>query len=233
MNIAHLKATRQPQLKKMTRGFRRVYHMSSAAHAKSNIRNHRLKIATFDDLNDPFEWLSIVRLNAFLHDAIIRTKAEVGKNHGLLCFSSDWTNPVLWSHYADKHRGICLGFDVATVDGNGLPYLIPVQYKHKMLPWPNRAFEEGDMVALMRTKFRHWAYEGEYRVFTTLKDPSEEGLYFCEFSDVLVLKEIILGPHCQESVQELTDEIVKDYSDVTVRKARLSYEKFKVCDSPA
>ena len=21
-------------------------------------------------------------------------------------------NPLLWSHYADKHRGICLGFDM-------------------------------------------------------------------------------------------------------------------------
>jgi len=207
--------------------------MLPSMHAESNIRHHRLKIATFSDLNDPFEWLSIVRPNAMVHEALLRTKAEVGKNRGMLCFSSDWTNPVLWSHYADKHRGICLGFDVSNVDSNGLPYLTPVQYKHKMSPWPKHGFDEKQMLSLMRTKFRHWAYEGEYRVFTTLKDPSPEGLYFCEFSEVLVLKEVIFGPHFQGSTQEMTDEINRDYPSVTVKKARLSYDRFKVCNSIA
>jgi hypothetical protein len=40
----------------------------------------------------------------------------------MLCFSRDWHNPVQWSHYADKHRGICLGFDVPD------SLLVPVQY---------------------------------------------------------------------------------------------------------
>ena len=31
---------------------------------------------------------------------------------GLLCFSRNWTHPLLWSHYASKHEGICLGFDL-------------------------------------------------------------------------------------------------------------------------
>ena len=26
--------------------------------------------------------------------------------------SRSWHNPVQWSHYASKHTGICLGFDV-------------------------------------------------------------------------------------------------------------------------
>ena len=33
-------------------------------------------------------------------------------NRGVLCFSRGWHNPLLWSHYGDKHRGVCLGFDV-------------------------------------------------------------------------------------------------------------------------
>lgn len=31
---------------------------------------------------------------------------------GILCFSKNWNNPVQWAHYADKHKGFCLGFDV-------------------------------------------------------------------------------------------------------------------------
>jgi hypothetical protein len=26
--------------------------------------------------------------------------------------SRSWENPVLWSHYAEGHKGVCLGFDV-------------------------------------------------------------------------------------------------------------------------
>jgi len=43
------------------------------------------------------------------------TKERLIGKLGLLCFSRNWHNPVLWSHYADKHRGICPGFDADDV----------------------------------------------------------------------------------------------------------------------
>jgi hypothetical protein len=39
-------------------------------------------------------------------------RAAVNASQGLLCFGADWSSSVMWSHYADKHKGICLGFDV-------------------------------------------------------------------------------------------------------------------------
>jgi hypothetical protein len=34
------------------------------------------------------------------------------KRFTLLCFSADWSHPLIWAHYSDKHRGLCLGFEI-------------------------------------------------------------------------------------------------------------------------
>jgi hypothetical protein len=62
--------------------------------------------------------------------------------------------------------------------------------------------------ALLCTKFRHWQYEEEVRVFVRLEDAFREGnLHFWAFDSNLQLAEVILGPQCTlslESVRRLT-----------------------------
>src|SRR5687767_14278862 len=91
----------------------RVYHLSNAEFALSNIALRRIKISRFSDLNDPFELLGANLKDKNYREAFRLTRDELHNDKGLLCFSRSWGNPVLWSHYADKHRGICLGFDVS------------------------------------------------------------------------------------------------------------------------
>lgn len=92
-----------------------------------NIRRRQLKIARINDLNDPFEFARISFGDKKLRDAFKKMKLEMHEQRGLLCFSTKWKNPVMWSHYADKHRGLCLGFDVADES------LAPVSYSGKRL----------------------------------------------------------------------------------------------------
>jgi len=33
-------------------------------------------------------------------------------NVGILCFTKEYDNPLMWSHYADGHRGFCIGYDI-------------------------------------------------------------------------------------------------------------------------
>lgn len=89
----------------------RVYHFINEKFGLENIKRRRLKIARIDELNDPFEF--IARADNERERAALRaTREEQTKKTGLLCFSRSWQNPVQWSHYADRHRGFCLGFDV-------------------------------------------------------------------------------------------------------------------------
>ena len=32
--------------------------------------------------------------------------------HGLVSMSKKWESSRLWSHYADKHKGLCFGLDI-------------------------------------------------------------------------------------------------------------------------
>jgi hypothetical protein len=42
------------------------------------------------------------------------------KSHGVLSLSARWDNPLLWSHYADEHRGLCIEYDTDEVSHPGL-----------------------------------------------------------------------------------------------------------------
>src|SRR5882724_8377120 len=90
----------------------RVFHFVNEEHGLEDVRKRRLKVATLKDLNDPFELFGVRLADEALRRAFRIMKDELGAKHGLLCFSRSWHNPVLWSHYAAKHTGVCLGFDV-------------------------------------------------------------------------------------------------------------------------
>ena len=89
-------------------GFRRLYYLTGPDHALSNIVFGRIKLSRFADLNDPFELLGANFGHRETRAAVRTHKAEVNDTFGLICLSEDWVDPVLWSHYAAKHRGIAL-----------------------------------------------------------------------------------------------------------------------------
>ncbi len=93
-------------------GFRRAYYFTSADYGLSGIALRRLKVARFSDANDPFELLGVRLRDRKVRKAVKDFKKRCNETTGLLCFSQDWTKPILWSYYAEKHRGVCLGFDL-------------------------------------------------------------------------------------------------------------------------
>src|SRR4051812_14453020 len=112
-----------------------VYHYLTAAHGLENIRRRRIKIAELRDLNDPFELSCYALDNRRARREMESIRNEIGRRYGWVCFSSDWRNPVLWSHYADKHKGMCLGFDVPDEK------IVPVRYTSEKLQPPSRLSE--------------------------------------------------------------------------------------------
>lgn len=90
----------------------RLYQFNSAKHSLSNIRNRRLKISKINELNDPFDCKPARDPEALLNGLLEDHWSNLANAIGILCFSEDWKQPLMWGHYADSHRGICLGFDV-------------------------------------------------------------------------------------------------------------------------
>jgi hypothetical protein len=208
---------------------RRVYHFINREHGLLALKRRRLKVAIFEELNDPFELLGVASRDLSIRLAYERTKRGLSQYSGLLCFSGNWRNPVLWSHYADHHRGLCLGFDISGE-------MMKVAYTHKRLQPDFTALKNGGDAALahmrrvIATKFSHWRYEDEYRLFVKLDAQDDGGLYFADFSESIALKEVIVGSRSAITRSELGEALSGLTSNVVVRKGRLAFQSFKVVE---
>jgi hypothetical protein len=210
----------------------RVYHFTKAIYGLKAIRQRRLKIARISDLNDPFEFLQVASTSSKTRGRYQYVKRALSEYMGLLCFSKNWSNPVQWSHYAESHRGMCLGFDVSAAAG-----IREVRYvKNRIRPNLRAMRVMGDaaiahMLDLLTLKFEHWAYEQEYRLFVRLDEQDQEsGLYFFDFgnSKEVRLREVIVGPQSETTPEQVTTALGNLASEVKSCKARLAVQTFAV-----
>ena len=206
-----------------------VFHFVSARYGLDDIRNRRLKIALIPELNDPFELMSIDLSDAELRPRFRSFKATLSKDNGLLCFSSKWSNPVLWSHYAERHRGLCLGFQVRDDIAKGVSYTAKRLIKEAEAIRNPGAINEALVQRLLFTKFAHWRYESEVRAYVHIdQKDSETGHYFYEFSDSLSLTHVILGCQSEISRAEVSDALGDIANNVHCFKARMAFKSFKI-----
>ena len=193
-----------------------------------------MKVARPAEVNDPFELLALNCMARELRSELKRFKNAQHHQIGLLCFSEAWKNPVLWSHYADGHKGICLGFDLkATL---GLRGLQRVKYEQEKLQVKLRDRQDQGPIPrdvkelLLLTKFKHWDYEQELRAIIDLTKTTHEGdLYFYPFGDEIRLREVVLGPLCPASSLMSIRALARESApDVLVSRARLGFKYFEV-----
>jgi len=200
----------------------RVYHFLPANWALDDVAKGRIRISEIDQLNDPFELWCVDQRDWQLREVLRGFKREAGEKWGIVCFTRRWRNPLLWSHYADKHRGICLGFDV---DERGLK---PVKYVTRrpalLIPPTEESINE-----LLFTKYRDWKYEEEWRNWFQL-DTREDGhcFYYFKTEKFVQLREIIAGPLCQITKAEIGNAMHGYADQISIVKARLAFKTFRV-----
>jgi len=109
---------------------------------------------------------------------------------GCTCFSEVKDNILLWSHYTDGHKGICLEFDAASPLFSKarkvnysleFPKVDPVKYLYGSR---EEKIEEG--LKPLFTKHEQWSYEKEWRLFH--KEPNKSYGYLAS-----TLKSVYFG----------------------------------------
>lgn len=90
----------------------RLYHFLNERYGLEDLREKRLKIGRIVELNDPFEFIGVDLSDPRFRKSMEKTKKDLSEKVGVLCFSKNWNDPVQWAHYADGHKGLCLGFDI-------------------------------------------------------------------------------------------------------------------------
>lgn len=205
----------------------RGYYQTSERWGKEALEKRRLKLSRLEDMNDPFELLGVRLKKKKDRTEFQRLKKELNEEIGVLCFSKTWHNPVMWSHYGDRHRGLCLGFDLLN------EWTFPISYEAERLLEEAVDVDAGDFEGLghklLLTKYEHWMYEEEVRMIVRLEDAvSESGLFFLPFCNGLRLKDAIIGARNKSMPTDIAQHIAPDESVVLVRKARLAFNSFKI-----
>jgi hypothetical protein len=179
-------------------------------------------------MNDPYEWACVRSDDDASQSCLEATRKDIAKEHGLLCFSRSWSNILMWSHYGDRHKGICLGFDVP----EGESKFVEIKYLNEIVVAPSltglpKEQKKPFFDLLYAGKYGGWSYEEEVRVFARRDKLDEEnGYYFADFDEDLKLTEVIAGPefHMSKSVIE---EALNGYP-ASVHKAGISAQRFEV-----
>jgi len=207
----------------------RVYHFVNCEYGLQDIARRRLKVATLADVNDPFEMLSLNLKDSGLRATLGKARKEFGERRGMLCFSRGWRNPVQWSHYADHHRGLCLGFDVPD------RLLRDVQYRKSraavdatVIDAPG--FDMGSFVLkALDVKFVHWTYEDEVRMIVDLETYDDVcRIWYRGFDGDLVLREVIVGADCPATRAQVAEALGDGARGVVAHKARLAFGTYRV-----
>lgn len=134
----------------------------------SLIVEEKVKISDFNYFNDPVD--PIIKLQA---NSLPKIKDIINKIK-ICSLSSEYDNFLMWSHYSNKHKGICIAYDISKIKEYNKIILKKVIYSKKIQIYKpyNHIFsnsildEENNFVSLFYLKHKNWKYEKEYRIIT-------------------------------------------------------------------
>ncbi len=184
----------------------------------STIRNKYLWFDSFKNYNDPYEGKCNVRedyteaeirqrllqfgkvpavpkeqiipeCNRAIKEALIQNEIQ----SRCCCLSAKNNDLLMWAHYADSYRGVCLEFDTAKLADSIDVALVPVRYEERY-PQVDFLFNMDELtIQQVLTKAKVWDYEEEYRFISPFQIPNQQPF------DISALKAIILGCKCDKS----------------------------------
>ncbi|WP_352296014.1 DUF2971 domain-containing protein [Pseudoalteromonas sp. 20-MNA-CIBAN-0454] len=216
------------------------------------LNNETLGFSKLSDYNDPFEsefstFLHISntekRKNFMASDVTQKKEQDVWDSYQrtmdwinnyfstkrVTCFSYSPIEPLMWAHYADKHKGVCYWFDKTVFDQNytsgDVVYSSSLPKLHLDFGRTKNTEVERHLNNFIFTKSQSWAYEKEFRFYIS----SEESVH--RFNPE-ALKFVILGMRSASEVRKV-HEIVHSFNqrngvNVRVLYANMSSDRYEM-----
>lgn len=237
-----------------------LYRYRPAQRAESELREAVLWFSNWSQLNDPFEFAPALsfrpedhvgprdKTNSEAYElALMFAAVHVPEHHmnayraftqnlGVCCFSKNPLNLLMWSHYADSHRGMGLGFDgdhtffeEKELPADAIPNRRDIAYVDARQKVELRDLRTAESIAQVTfTKPRAWAYEEEVRLVHQIY-PGKQTLKF----PLDALREVIVGHRSQKAaVLRLREDLASQAPHVKWRLAYLDPERLGVTLMP-
>jgi hypothetical protein len=126
----------------------------------------------FDLLNDPYELY-------FIDQTDNKVFKNLTQGVCVCCFSKTMSEILMWSHYADNHKGVCLEFEIDEELVKG--FLLEMKYNNELTVLDKIELHNNGTLNLnietnakfLITKFKNWEYEQELR-FNMINDDHEK-----------------------------------------------------------
>lgn len=149
---------------------------------------------------------------------------------GIFCLCESYKDILMWGHYGQSHRGVCVEFDIAEgVRTFGL--CLKVRYDNAMpvLDYPERS--PRDLFNPIVRKSEHWRYEREWRIAI----PSGSHQYI-EFPPSAV-KSVIYGCEATDATKKVVQDLLKDrasagHAAVKERTLARSENTYELVEAP-
>lgn len=166
---------------------RSVFKYLSVSSGAKSILDQTIRYSRPQDLNDPFECLprydraEVVSLveeqtndpkqrDKCVESIMNRDFVDFFKrmnDFGVTSFSTSSTTILMWSHYAEQHKGLCIEYDSSKIGS-----LAKVQYAStpERILCSVKNVSKQAVVSAMMTKGGEWAYEKEVRRFEVISN---------------------------------------------------------------
>jgi len=169
-------------------------------------------------------------LNSYKNNFNNRFK-ELMRDSSIFCFSEDYDNILMWSHYAEEHTGIVINFKDYPPADSPIKLAKKVKYTDilptfsiKDILYKNITIEQiHDAFTL--TKAKCWEYEKEWRIVTSMRNPLDtfEIIPF----DLHEVQNVYLGCRIQPEAENQVINIIKTkYPWAKIYKGHKSSTKF-------
>lgn len=148
---------------------------------------------------------------------------NINRNFGIYTLTTKNSNLLMWSHYANSHKGFCVGFNTEKLFKLVMGTIGPVIYDNVMPFVP--MFEEGleGITRLLNTKSKDWKYEDEYRM---VKSFAANKTFTFEEN---IINEVIIGLNMNENSKDEIKELVKTkFPETKLFEATKDLNEFKL-----
>lgn len=143
------------------------------------------------------------------------------------CFSEIDNNLLMWSHYADKHRGACIGFDTESLrsDYKTDSYFSNVTYSRRIVTKNLSKLRDAAIAHWISSKGKDWKYEKEVRIVLGTIDSE-----FMPFN-LHSIKEIIFGCCVTENDKQSIENLFLNKNNldwISISEMKMSSKLYKL-----
>jgi Protein of unknown function (DUF2971) len=153
------------------------------------------------------------RLEWMINQMTASMEQAAFSQYRVYCLSTHAAAPLMWSHYAASHRGLCLEFSVRNVIFCGA---LPVEYLDNYPELDLSNDDEDASLKTLLTKSSDWCYENEFRLIVAAPGYASPGVLPTNDNFLTLppgaLRSVIMGCLMPEKDREIVGSLARNAS---------------------